>query len=104
MGRKRGSTNALQLRVDQKGKVNYDVVLRDGERKGKHMFTSLAEMEEHEADQTSLAKPAKEDTQILLKKVRQAAEKKLERKIHLFSFQVKSRNEMRKFCWKGSVE
>jgi SNW domain-containing protein 1 len=78
MGRKRQTGgNALQLRVDSTGKTNYDVVVREGQRKNKHIFTRASEMEEMEVDEESLARPTEEEAADIMKKTQEALDKKL---------------------------
>ena len=95
MGRQRSKTgNALQLRIDQKGEVNYDVVVREGARKvkklfatkktkrvkceGKHIFTQLQEAEKMDVDDPmTLARPSREEAAELIKKAREGMEKQL---------------------------
>jgi len=83
MGRQRSSTgNALQLRIDQKGEVNYDVVVRQGARKDKHIFTQLAEAENMDIDDPmTLARPTQEEAVEIMKKAREGMEKQLKGKI-----------------------
>jgi len=83
MGRQRSKTgNALQLRIDQKGEVNYDVVVREGARKGKHIFTQLQEAEKMDVDDPmTLARPSREEAAELIKKAREGMEKQLKGKI-----------------------
>ena len=86
MGRKRQSGgNALQLRVDNKGKTNYDVVVREGQRKNKHIFTRASEMEEMEVDEESLARPTEEEAADIMKKTQEALDKKLKGIFFFFS-------------------
>eukprot|EP00954_Amorphochlora_amoebiformis_P029425 1393143-Amorphochlora_amoeboformis.AAC.2 len=70
MGRKdRKADSVTPLRVDAHGNVKYDMVVHQGVRTGKKVFSQLSDLIEKDSDsEDDLAKPEEEEIQKLAEK------------------------------------
>jgi len=82
MGRKdRAADTVTPLRVDARGNVRYDVVVHQGVRRGKKVFTQLADLVEKDDSDDDLTKPSEDEVQKLAEKTQEAMGKLVTKKM-----------------------
>ena len=78
------SKKALAVQLDANGKVKYDVLARQGQRKDKHVYSKFSDLlpaEVRDSDESSLAKPDEEEILEATEKTREALSKLTNSKI-----------------------
>mmetsp|Transcript_31576 Transcript_31576/g.55543 ORF Transcript_31576/g.55543 Transcript_31576/m.55543 type:complete len:608 (+) Transcript_31576:121-1944(+) len=83
MGRKDRAADAVTpLRVDAQGNVKYDMIVHQGVRRGKKVFSQLSDLVAHDSDSDEdLAKPDEEEIQKLAEKTQMAMGKIVSKKM-----------------------